>query len=634
MSRRSGGAGSHGLRDMKDRVQGPALNAGQAENVLEAIRSAADVSSGLDAHAWTTAEMIRVREIFASAAGMKRLRARVNERDATDVRLKDWLTYQTRVVCASGSVYTTQTRTKNILKALRRRFDEGMRSRVAAQAKRKGVATVVIARAIQETEVLEDDLSSRRLRILLQAADDVTQDNSQVRRVPELMENAPTRGLSDRQLREGRRPEGRIVKAPSLEQQPNHEWLRLFKFDTVFTFRSAGSREATITPVQLSGTPREPPDDSPGSLRDACEMGARGPSAADSFPSWMPLSPKLHKVLCTHNGWAVAHVEALRAWASKGGLTEPHSFLYSDVAPTLVRATSGRLMVLELDRVEDPDVDEDLDWIIRLNLMSAEQSAICMDWWALPNLRAQVVREARRSETAAWQMVGASIGYLSARELGLIVLDKLGPMEGRQHIDVIEYNAGVALMTLTLSELDERVRLRAATECWEVPRRVLFRMHGEDLVMPLWSHTEETATALRTAVPHPDYCHFSPECNPYAGRNRVGSANSEQRGKAIEENLAEFASVVESWRELRPKVITVENVASLVESYAFAPAWERMMSMMTSLEGYKWEYVKIRPEWDLAALAARTRIFVYGWRGEVGEFRDPDALLLTHNGVT
>eukprot|EP00966_Prymnesium_polylepis_P143843 3320570-Prymnesium_polylepis.1 len=68
-------------------------------------------------------------------------------------------------------------------------------------------------------------------------------------------------------------------------------------------------------------------------------------------------------------------------------------------------------------------------------------------------------------------MVGASIGYLSARELGLIVFDKLGPMEGRLHIDVIEYNAGVALMTLTLSKLNARVRLRAATECWEVPRR-------------------------------------------------------------------------------------------------------------------------------------------------------------------
>eukprot|EP00966_Prymnesium_polylepis_P093722 2168471-Prymnesium_polylepis.1 len=46
-------------------------------------------------------------------------------------------------------------------------------------------------------------------------------------------------------------------------------------------------------------------------------------------------------------------------------------------------------MVLELDRVEDPDAEEDLDWIIRLHQMSAEQSAICMDWWALPNLRAQ-----------------------------------------------------------------------------------------------------------------------------------------------------------------------------------------------------------------------------------------------------
>eukprot|EP00966_Prymnesium_polylepis_P147551 3408690-Prymnesium_polylepis.1 len=67
-SRRSGGAESHGVRSMEDRVQGPALSAAQAENVLEAIRSAAEVNSGLDAHAWTNAEMIRVREVFASAA--------------------------------------------------------------------------------------------------------------------------------------------------------------------------------------------------------------------------------------------------------------------------------------------------------------------------------------------------------------------------------------------------------------------------------------------------------------------------------------------------------------------------------------------------------------------------------------
>eukprot|EP00966_Prymnesium_polylepis_P198396 4597734-Prymnesium_polylepis.1 len=62
-------------------------------------------------------------------------------------------------------------------------------------------------------------------------------------------------------------------------------------------------------------------------------MGAKGPSAAGSFPHWMPVSPKLHKVLCAHDGWVVAHIEALRAWANRGGLSEPHSFLYSDAAP-------------------------------------------------------------------------------------------------------------------------------------------------------------------------------------------------------------------------------------------------------------------------------------------------------------
>ena len=92
------------MRNMKDRVQGPALNAGQAENVLEAIRNAAEVNSGLDAHAWTNAEMIRVREVFVLAAGMKRLQARVQERDAADERLREWMACQTQGVCASGSL--------------------------------------------------------------------------------------------------------------------------------------------------------------------------------------------------------------------------------------------------------------------------------------------------------------------------------------------------------------------------------------------------------------------------------------------------------------------------------------------------------------------------------------------------
>ena len=197
MSRRSGGAESHGVRSMKDRVQGPALSAAQTENVLEAIRSAAEVNSGLDAHAWTNgnAEMIRVREVFASVAGMKRLQVRVQERDAADERLREWMAYQTQVVCASGSVQTTQPRTKNILKALRRRFDEGMRARVASQAKRKMVIAILPARALQKTAALENGTGNGRLRILLHAADEVLQESSRRLRVPELMENAPTRGL-------------------------------------------------------------------------------------------------------------------------------------------------------------------------------------------------------------------------------------------------------------------------------------------------------------------------------------------------------------------------------------------------------------------------------------------------------
>ena len=93
----------------------------------------------------------------------------------------------------------------------------------------------------------------------------------------------------------------------------------------------------------------------------------------------------------------------------------------------------------------------------------------------------------------------------------------------------------------------------------------------------------------------------------------------EQRAPKVEANLAELASVIECWRELRPLVITVENVASLVTTFVWADVWERACKMLNALPGYEWEYQVIRPEEDVMATCARTRLFIWGWRKPTSE---------------
>ena len=46
---------------------------------------------------------------------------------------------------------------------------------------------------------------------------------------------------------------------------------------------------------------------------------------------------------------------------------------------------------------------------VRFNLMGAEQAAVVMSWWAMPELIDAIRREARYSESAAWAIVGDSM---------------------------------------------------------------------------------------------------------------------------------------------------------------------------------------------------------------------------------
>eukprot|EP00966_Prymnesium_polylepis_P154257 3561959-Prymnesium_polylepis.1 len=99
--------------------------------------------------------------------------------------------------------------------------------------------------------------------------------------------------------------------------------------------------------------------------------------------------------------------------------------------------------------------------------MGAEEAALAMGWAALPRLLRCIRCEAERSECAAWQVVGDSVEYKSARWVCEIALERLGAAAHLEFLDMIEFNAGVGVMALVLAELDSRVQLRAACECWE-----------------------------------------------------------------------------------------------------------------------------------------------------------------------
>ena len=315
----------------------------------------------------------------------------------------------------------------------------------------------------------------------------------------------------------------------------------------------------------------------------------------------------------------------MRDWAAQGGKVSPLKLLSSSTSPTIVRATSGRLMTMELVTSELLAADGDsCNWGsvslsegqmgVRFNLMGAEQAAVVMGWWAMPELVDAIRREARYSEAAAWALVGDSMEYHSSIEIAWRALHKLRAWGELERLQVVEYNAGVGVMSRAMAQLDDRVQLVVAAECWDVARRVLRRLHGEELLMPVWSHTAETAAQIMAAVPEPAVCIYSWECRPYAGRNRQGTLSSDERASKIEPNLAELASVIEGWRELRPKVIVVENVGRLTQTFVLAHVWERACGMLTSMEGYEWEHTVLQPEADLDGLCARTRLFAYGWR--------------------
>ena len=592
---------------MSPRMQNP----GQAQLLLELIREEATVQSPLNARAWREQEMDRVRLLFSSAVGMIRLRARLVTAAPQDARLHEWGDYHVREARAGGS-NDAAARVKQTLKTLRRMFDAAMRASVVPRAHSTACQVETKKRARRTSEARSDDESASRLEQVVQTAASVL-----------LAERAATAGLCEAALRGTARPRGRVETAPPLADPPNFTLFHTGRRTLVF--REGRCRSEMVAPVPPTRTAHFVCEGAPATLREACSRAKRGPPAHASLPSWAQTSSKFVWALQRHNGWAVATLEAVRDWATQGGKVSPLKLLSSGTSPTIVRATSGRLMTMELVTSELLAADGDsCNWGsvslsegqmgVRFNLMGAEQAAVVMGWWAMPELVDAIRREARYSEAAAWALVGDSMEYHSSIEIAWRALRKLRAWGELERLQVVEYNAGVGVMSRAMAQLDDRVQLVVAAECWDVARRVLRRLHGEELLMPVWSHTAETAAQIMAAVPEPAVCIYSWECRPYAGRNRQGTLSSDERASKIEPNLAELASVIEGWRELRPKVIVVENVGRLTQTFVLAHVWERACGMLTSMEGYEWEYTVLQPEVDLDGLCARTRLFAYGWR--------------------
>ena len=592
---------------MSPRMQNP----GQAQLLLELIREEATVQSPLNARAWREQEMDRVRLLFSSAVGMSRLRARLVTAAPQDARLQEWGDFHVREARAGGS-NDAAARVKQTLKTLRRMFDAAMRASVVPRAHATACQVETKKRARRTSEARSDDESASRLEQVVQTAASVL-----------LAERAATAGLCEAALRGTARPRGRVETAPPLADPPNFTLFHTGRRTLVF--REGRCRSEMVAPVPPTRTAHFVCEGAPATLREACSRAKRGPPAHASLPSWAQTSSKFVWALQRHNGWAVAMLEAVRDWAAHGGKVSPLKLLSSSKSPTIVRATSGRLMTLELVTSELLAADGDSsDWGsvslsegqmgVRFNLMGAEQAAVVMSWWAMPELIDAIRREARYSESAAWAIVGDSMEFHSSIEIAWRALRKLRAWGELERLQVVEYNAGVGVMSRAMAQLDDRVQLVVAAECWDVARRVLRRLHGEELLMPVWSHTAETAAQIMAAVPEPAVCIYSWECRPYAGRNRQGALSSDERASKIEPNLAELASVIEGWRELRPKVIVVENVGRLTQTFVLAHVWERACGMLTSMEGYEWEHTVLQPEADLDGLCARTRLFAYGWR--------------------
>jgi hypothetical protein len=589
---------AHRVLSTEERSSSPRLGSEQAGMMLEAIRAVACIQSTMYDGKWTPAETTRVKELFGAERTVGALLKRVAIDAPGDEQMRLWVTWHLRQIREDGSTMARDARVKLLMKTLRRRWSE--------EARRKAVPRV---RATTEE-------SSVRILVAMPVTN--AADTTQARLLQAAMtvlweERALRLGLRTTALR-APRPTGRVTVAPSNDGRSGYTLVETGR--RVLVFREAVSRQMTIRPLGPMRTAGVADPRSTISPQEVCALASRkGPPVRDSLPAWVRRDKRLLDAVNGHGGWAVATLESLRRWARNGGRVAPARLLSSETIPTIVRATSGRIAVLEVAQVEEGDMEPQL----LINLMGAEEAALAMGWAALPRLLQCIRGEAERSECAAWQVVGDSVEYKSARWVCEVALERLGAAAHLEVLGMIEFNAGVGVMALVFAELDSRVQLRAACECWEVPRRILYQLHDDDLPIYTWSHTEATAAQLRAQVPHPAICHFSWECKPYAGRNREGTPNSEQRAPKVEANLAELASVIECWRELRPLVITVENVASLVTTFVWADVWERADKMLHTLPGYEWEYQVIRPEEDVRATCARARLFVWGWREPTSE---------------
>ena len=143
-------------------------------------------------------------------------------------------------------------------------------------------------------------------------------------------------------------------------------------------------------------------------------------------------------------------------------------------------------------------------------------------------------------------------------------------------------------------------------------RRVLFKAMGDNAgLMLTWAHTKETRARLVELGPV-DHVHGSPECAPHSQANRL-EMSSTCRQEQLEEWLREAVAWIRTAVAIRPRLITIENVAALAEGARLGEQWRRLQKVLAEeAKEYDFKYQVMRAEEHGDGVTGRTRLWVAG----------------------
>jgi site-specific DNA-cytosine methylase len=235
--------------------------------------------------------------------------------------------------------------------------------------------------------------------------------------------------------------------------------------------------------------------------------------------------------------------------------------------------------------------------------------------WAAEDAVVQALE--REARTEALRLLGASLHVQSSTAFLRAAHEWCGgetACEGTWTF--IDFYAGIGTTLRCLQAfLGNKVVCKASVEVLTSARRVLRRAMGDDAgILLTWAHTKETRARLVEMGPV-DHVHGSPECAPHSKANRL-ELDSVKRREQLEGWLKEAVAWIRTAATLRPRLITMENSATLTEEVGLRDQWERFRVILAE---EAWEYdfrlQVVRAEEHGDGLTGRTRLWVAGkWR--------------------